>query len=191
MGLDSVQLLVDIENHFGIQIPDSDAEKINTVQAMVNVVAKYLNIEVNDMYLKKETLRIINNALNSEDLINREISYSDFIFKTLDPFNDKVWDTLSQMTGLVLPKPFIAGIGHNKVFSFLAWNPKYEWEKVTAGHFIDAVCARNHEKLIDRKNISDIYEILVSIIAITVESIGVDYYEVEPEKSFTNDLGID
>ncbi len=191
MGLDSVQLLVDIETHFEIQILDSDAAKINTVQDMVNMVAIYLNIETNDLSLKKEMLQIINQALKLEGLINDEISDSDFIFKTLNPQNDELWDSIAQKTDLVLPKPYLPDKNHRKLFSSLVWTPKYEWKKVTAGHFIDAVCARNHEKLIDRKNISDIYEILVSIIAITVESIGVDYYEVEPEKSFTNDLGID
>lgn len=191
MGLDSVLLLVEIEQYFGIEILNSDAEKITTVQEMVNMVAKYLRIEANDLSLKDDMLQMINQALKLEGLINDEISYSDFIFKILDPLNDKQWNSIAQKTGLVLPKPYTSDKSPSKWLSFLEWTPKYKWEKITAGHFIDAVCACNHKKLIDPKNITDVYEILVSVIAITVDCIGVDYYEVEPEKSFTNDLGID
>ena len=32
MGLDSVELVMSVENKFGIRIPDTDCEKIYTVQ---------------------------------------------------------------------------------------------------------------------------------------------------------------
>ena len=32
MGLDSIELVMEIENYFGIQIPDAEAEKIYTIQ---------------------------------------------------------------------------------------------------------------------------------------------------------------
>ncbi|MBO9702048.1 MAG: hypothetical protein J7604_17705 [Sporocytophaga sp.] len=191
MGLDSVLLLIEIEQYFGIEILNSDAEKINTVQDMVNMVARYLSIEANDFPLKDDMLQMINQALKLEGLINDDIYYSDFIFKTIDPLNEESWDSIAQKTGLVLPKPYVSDQSPSKWLSFLKWIPKYKWEKITAGHFIDAVCACNHQKLVDPKNITDIYEILVSVIAITVDCIGVDYYEIEMEKSFTNDLGID
>jgi acyl carrier protein len=47
MGLDSVELLMDIENFFSIQIPDTEAEKIYTIQNMVDSVAAHLNISKN------------------------------------------------------------------------------------------------------------------------------------------------
>ncbi|MET3878712.1 phosphopantetheine-binding protein [Chitinophaga sp. OAE865] len=44
MGLDSVELLVTFEKHFGIGIPDAEAETIFTVQDMTDVIAKHLAI---------------------------------------------------------------------------------------------------------------------------------------------------
>ena len=43
MGLDTVDLLMKVENHFSISIPDSEAEEIVTVQHYYDAVAKHLN----------------------------------------------------------------------------------------------------------------------------------------------------
>src|SRR5512133_3892491 len=42
MGLDSVELVMEVENTFGIQIPDSVAEKIITVEDFHNAVWEYV-----------------------------------------------------------------------------------------------------------------------------------------------------
>jgi acyl carrier protein len=40
-SLDTVELIMELENEFGIQIPDEDAEKIGTVQQAIDyIVAK-------------------------------------------------------------------------------------------------------------------------------------------------------
>jgi acyl carrier protein len=40
MGLDTVELIVKIEQHFAISIPNIDAEKIHTVQDLCDTVAR-------------------------------------------------------------------------------------------------------------------------------------------------------
>lgn len=37
-SLDTVELIMELENEFGVQIPDEDAEKIGTVQQAVDYV---------------------------------------------------------------------------------------------------------------------------------------------------------
>ncbi len=40
-SLDTVELIMELENEFGVQIPDEDAEKIGTVQQAIDyIVAK-------------------------------------------------------------------------------------------------------------------------------------------------------
>jgi acyl carrier protein len=39
-SLDTVELIMEFENKFGIQIPDEDAEKIATVQDAINYIAE-------------------------------------------------------------------------------------------------------------------------------------------------------
>jgi len=39
-SLDTVELIMELENEFDIQIPDEDAEKISTVQQAIDYIAK-------------------------------------------------------------------------------------------------------------------------------------------------------
>ncbi len=39
-SLDTVELIMEFENKFGIQIPDEEAEKISTVQDAINYIAE-------------------------------------------------------------------------------------------------------------------------------------------------------
>ena len=42
-SLDTVELVMGLETEFGIEIPDEDAEKINTVQAAINYSTEHQN----------------------------------------------------------------------------------------------------------------------------------------------------
>lgn len=42
MGLDTVELLMKVEEHFAISIPDPEAERIATVQDYYDTVARHL-----------------------------------------------------------------------------------------------------------------------------------------------------
>ena len=39
-SLDTVELIMELENEFGVQIPDEDAEKIGTVQQAIDYILK-------------------------------------------------------------------------------------------------------------------------------------------------------
>jgi len=39
-SLDTVELVMDLEEHFGIEIPDEDAEKLKTVKDALDYIAK-------------------------------------------------------------------------------------------------------------------------------------------------------
>jgi hypothetical protein len=67
----------------------------------------------------------------------------------------------------------------------------YDWLSINGEQFVAAICAKNCDELINREHIKSTYEIYIAVTSITVNKIGVDYYEIAPEKSFTTDLGID
>jgi acyl carrier protein len=195
MGLDSVELLMDIEDYFGITISDSEAEKIYTVQQMVDTVANLLNIKDETADLRDVILERVNHALIKLEITSDPINPSDFISSYLSPENKESWDAFVGELQLKVPKPDTIkenkSIFINKIMKVVHWLPLYDWRLVTVNQFIDAVCAMNYEKYTSPGQIKSKFEIYAAVCAITVNKIGVDYYEVTPEKSFTADLGID
>ena len=196
MGLDSVELVMEIENYFGISIPDPEAEKAVTVQAMVDIVARHLNATNNSSELRDKIFERVNSALLRLGLINVPVTLTDYISIYLSPDNDESWKAFKNELQLDIPRPdmIIQKESKNiidKLKFAISFKPMYEWSSITVDQFIAALCAINHNELIDRKNIKNTYEIYIAVTAITVDKIGVDYYEITPEKSFTSDLGVD
>lgn len=73
MGLDSVELLMEFENYFHIQIPAPEAEKIYTIQNMTDIVAKHLHVSENSTTLKMRIFHKIVDSLQKSSLANNEI----------------------------------------------------------------------------------------------------------------------
>ncbi len=195
MGLDSVELVMEVEKYFGISIPDPEAEKVYTVQAMVDTVARHLNISNDSTELRDKIFVRVNQALLKLGLTDMSVTLTEYISTYLSPKNKETWEAFKNELLLDVPKPdtiqrdskrFI-----DKIKFAMSWTPMYDWLSVTIDQFIAAICANNHEELIDREHIQSTYEIYVMVTAITVDKIGIEYYEIAPEKSFTTDLGVD
>jgi acyl carrier protein len=192
MGLDSVELLVSFEEYFNIQVPDLEAEKIRTVQEMVDSVATHLEISNNSIELKLELFEKLKSLLIQIGVADQTLTLSDTIFNLLDPNDKESWVKISEGLGLNVPQPFIKSDSIiNKLFRSVTWTPKYDWKTVTVDQFVTAIYADNYAKIIDNKAIKNKYEILIAVIAITVDKLGVDLYEVQPDKNFVKDFGID
>jgi len=191
MGLDSVELLVSFENYFNIRISDLEAEKIGSVGEMVNCVSKHLNITNQDESLKQDFFEKLKSTLIQNELADKSLSYTDRIFSILDPDNKETWAKISKQLDLRIPQPFREADTFLKKVFFSGWRPKYNWKDVSVDQFITAICADNYEKFIDPKSFKTKYEILVAITAITSDKLGLDVYEVQPEKQFAEDFGID
>lgn len=192
MGLDSVELLVSFENYFNIQVSDLEAEKIYTVQNMIDCVSKHLGITNTDSKLKMELFNKLKHQLIKSELADSNLTISNTIFNILKPDDLENWNKISKNIELNIPKPYIEPENKaKKLFYSINWKPKYNWKDITIEQFITAIYAYNFEKIINSKSINNKYEIFIAIIAITVDKIGVDFYEVQPEKSFVNDFGID
>jgi hypothetical protein len=195
MGLDSVELVLEIEKYFEIQISDAEAEKISTVQDMVDVVASHLNISDNSANLRDDILQRINDALLKLGLIEKEIKLDERIVRYISPQDERFWKVLEDELQLKVPPIETINKKANrlidKIKSAFNLGPLYKAEETSVEEFIAAICAANDKQLIDRKTIKSTYEIYIGVIGVTVDKIGVDYYEITPQKAFTNDLGVD
>ena len=120
---------------------------------------------------------------------------SDLISNYLSPVNKDNWKTFQNLLGLEVPKPTVVNTASNKfsdkLKKLINWTPMYDWNTITIEQFTNAVCANNYLTLLNQNNITCKHEIYIGVMGITVDKIGVEYYEILPEKSFTSDLGID
>ena len=195
MGLDSVELVIEIENFFSIEILDEEAERLYTIQDMVDTVAAHLNIIKTDMKLRDTMFRDVALRIRELTKTNGEIELSDLACNYIKPEEQEKWQYLSKELNLSVPKPDrVRKYGNklsDKVISLFSMPQMYNWTDITFDQFVTAICANNYLDLIKKANITSKYEIYVAVMGITVDKIGVHYYEIGPDKSFTSDLGVD
>ena len=197
MGLDSVELLMSFEYKFGIQVPDDEAEKIGTVEQMVDSVFEKIKINPNDKCLSQIIFYRIRRAFeefgNLKSIITPETKMSDLL-NTSDLESD--WEILEQKIGLKIPE--LVDLDKNKTLNkevrflgFKVYDRKEPVAENTIRKFTDWIISMNSDELISIENISSKYEIERIICAIIEDRIGVPLSEIELHHSFTTDLGID
>jgi acyl carrier protein len=195
MGLDGIELLMEIEKYFGIEIPDAEAEKLDTIQLMVDSVAGHLNITNESTELRHSIFQRLVNSFRSLGLTSQNINLSDLANQFVSVDDKKRWAELERSLSLSVPKPALIQKASNKiselVMNLISMPQQYDWQAITIEQFVDSICVRNYSTLIERTRIKNKYEIYVAVAAITVDKIGVDCYEIGPNKSFTQDLGVD
>lgn len=67
MGPDSVELIMEVEKHFSISIPDPEAEKAYTVGKLVDCVAGIMGVKGYDFSLREEYFVQIRKAIFEAD----------------------------------------------------------------------------------------------------------------------------
>lgn len=186
MGLDSVELLVETEKFFGINIPGTEAETITTLQKMTDVIAGHLHISDHSTALKRKVYDKVCQALVTLGFTDVPAGLDSPFFKCLDPRDRTSLQALEDELQWKLCRPFM---GRKNLFSY--FTSGYDWQTITTGQFIDALCAENHNVLIPGGKPQNTYEIYILVMVLTADKTGCDFYELGPDISFTNDLGID
>ncbi|NCT95382.1 MAG: hypothetical protein GXC72_13220 [Chitinophagaceae bacterium] len=192
MGLDSVELVMEVEKHFSIHIPDRDAEKASTVGKLVDCVAKTLNITTYDFSLRENTFLIIKDDIQKIAPNTPDFSIHSGVKETIDISDEPLIEGLESITGLKM-----TGISLNKnegnwgKLSSWIYEGEVDLKKISWKKYIDFILAANLEKAVTPLGYKSKYEIYLAIMRITVDKIGVDYAEIGIEKSFTDDLGVD
>ncbi len=194
MGLDSVELLMEWERYFNIEIPDLVAEKIGTVQNAVDAISTILNISDDKGELRKKIFGRLQNAISKTGLTNSPIDQSHLVSKIIPDNKKQTWEIIATELRLEIPFPPSAGSDNSlksKILRRISWTPKFNYSELTFSELTDVICGNNCKSLIDAKLIKTKYEIYIVLMAITVDKIGIDIYEFKPDKTFTGDFGID
>ena len=197
MGLDSVELVMSVEDKFGIRIPDAECERIYTVQDFADKVFEMISISPTDKCLTQIVFYQIRKALRNLTSIEKNITPD---MKISELFTQtelkKKWSQLKTELGLELPDlvalDFNPELGsHVKIFGIKTIERTTPVSKGTIRQLVDWIISLNRDKLIDIEKISSKYEIERIICGITEYNTGVPISEIELHHSFTNDLGID
>lgn len=195
MGLDSVELVMTIEDKFGIEIPNNECEQIHKVQEFADSVFEKIKISPNEKCLSQIIFYRIRKALeqfgNERQIITPNSIISEF-FNRINLDND--WKKFEKKIELKLPKLVDFDKNLNKEVKFLGFKIFDRTEPIaenTIRKLTDWIISINHEELIKIENISSKYEVERIICGIIEDRIGVPISEIELHHSITNDLGVD
>ncbi len=196
MGLDSIELLMEVEKYFSISIPDNEAEKAYTVGNLVDCVANILNVEKFDFSLRTETFNKIKGHIKLLCKTSVDFKITDKVKDHLDLNNKLLIQDLENILKLELVGINKTEILNNNYISRLkAWisfSTMYvDFKEITWKKYIDILLAYHLVWKSKPDSFNSKYEIYLAIMQITVDKIGVDYSEIGIEKSFTDDLGVD
>ena len=198
MGLDSVTLVVDVEKHFDISIPNGEAEKIYTVQDFADCV--FTKVTVNPSHKCRSQIlfyRLRSFFVDKLGVDRKEI-HPDRKLKDLIHINELkgTWAQIEECLLVKLPDlsqlDFDRTIGKEIRFLGLKfWIRKTPVTDGTIGDLVNWTLSLNHTKFIDPRNLcskADIERIITGIIS---ESCGIPVDEIKLEHGIVNDLGLD
>lgn len=190
MGLDSVELIMDVEKHFSISIPDPEAEKAATVGKLVDCVAAILGVDKYDFTVRDKTFNLVKEKLLTLVPDLQDFHLTTNVSDTLD-FNDKtLLGSLENSLNLKLPSFGEKG-SISKILERFHIFRTLDLDTISWERYMDIILAHNLERLNPPLQYTSKYEIYIAVMRITVDKIGVDYVEIGLEKSFTDDLGVD
>jgi acyl carrier protein len=105
MGLDSIELLMEVEKTFGINIPDKEAEKIRTVGDFYEVVWHHLYDRHSNKCTSQVLFYKLRKAFNEQFAVDRNSVYPDSSPNDYFPKKDrrKAYGQFEKETALELP----------------------------------------------------------------------------------------
>ncbi len=182
MGLDSVELVMAIEEEFGLDIPDRDAEKMITV----GDVYEWLKVRIASAdpvaCLTQRVFYKLRRALIQNYRLERHNIAPDTRLTDLLPLNiiEDGWPFLQMFIDLKTP-PFKVA---NEILGF-----RLSEESLTMRQLVESLIVINGRSLAPQRDSEE--EIWHRLVRVFVRQTNVRAEQVKPEASITRDLGID
>ena len=197
MGLDSVQLVIDIEDIFNIQIPDKECEQICTVEDFANIVKKYVVLYPNQECLTQHVFYKLRRSFEMIGDSRNEILPNSVISHLLPSCDLKYWWSVFQ-DELELKIPLLHKTDLDKSINStinLFGVPILKRAKPITQNslriLIDWILVINHAQFINPLKVKNRYEIERVIIGIIHTNCAVPIDEIFLRSEICNDFGID
>lgn len=203
MGLDSVELIVEVEKFFNIEIPDNDVEQVFTVEDFAKTVSNHLTFQLIESDIFEEIFNKIRDYFVHKLLCKIDSFQLELPLENLFIYDDKegTWNKMQQYLALKIPKLSNTDLIENyqpKSVRFFGVTIDTSFKKQpilrdkTVKDLVDWIISINYKSLlINPQKISNLYEVERAIVGITSEKCGIDVQDIELYHRFTNDLGID
>jgi acyl carrier protein len=182
MGLDSVELVMALEEEFGIDIPDDDAETMVTVGNVyewlkVKIAATTPIACLTQKIFYKLRPALIENYQLERHVLSPDTRLSDML--SLEVIEDG-WPYLQMFFDLKTPKFRVA----NEILGF-----RLTQDSLTLRELVEALIMLNGRAMAPQQDTEQ--EIWHRLVRVFVRQANVRAEEVKPGASITRDLGID
>lgn len=233
MGLDSVELVMDVEKTFGIEIPDSEAEKIFTVGDLHEAVWRRVTKSSTQTCKSQALFYELRGYAIGKFSVSRKMFRPDNLMDEIIPYTNRrilyhhfakdnnlkfpslilsdTWNTILISVGcLLIGVSLLLAIFLYNFFSYrgsifflpvigmlITWifsqmlNPKRIYiEPKRVKDFTKMVLAMNYGSYASEMGVNrmEMESVINHLIA---EKSGLDLEEIQPEKKFGDDLGLD
>jgi hypothetical protein len=197
MSLDSLAILVSVEEHFGITISDAEARNILTVQDLADCAFAKVTIDPTEkcksqlLFYKFRSYFVEKHQIKG-DQVRPDTRIEGLIRGDLR----ELWMDLSKYVKLNLPSLTDLDIHPEKdkdikIFGLKVWTRRPPLIKSTIGELVNWTLSKNYSAWFDPKSLlnkSDVEKVVVGIIS---ESVGIPVEEIQLKHRITYDLGID
>ena len=176
MGLDTVELIMEFENHFNIHFKDEEIQKISRVGEVSNLICQMINIhsenkdEFDSLYVSFQNY--FGNNIQLNDKISNYLEVNNYKYLS-DYLNLKVKNYSNILKYVFLDHHFI------------------KWEELTVEEFINGILIRNCKHLFDNNSPKTIYQVYLIVGNIILDRINCPVYDIQSYASITKDLRID
>lgn len=191
MSLDTVELVWNIEKHFGLRLPDAECARIGTVGEM----AQWLGAQLGTLAERNSAARAtIMRQL--QQLFEPRLAAEDTLLRVLLPDKEAsiaCGQQLTATTGLLWPDLTFEVVVPPRCWLgnwFPAFVPKPLLPTDTFGNLVNWTVAHNYQKLLTPP-FDNQFDVEQAVIGLTSFQSGVSEQEITLASSFTNDLGMD
>lgn len=189
MGLDSVELVMAFEHFFEIEVPNDRAAEVRTVGDMVDEICRLRNVKLpNDGWQNDFAERI---CVALRDVSgDPSVKPEDRVFEKIPQEEIDKWKNVHSLLNLRLPFMY-PNNGSRQWYEFWKHKNVEGWNECSVMEFAGCVVAENYGVLLDPQQIATRQQVFLVVKGITSERMGLHPYEIQPDKSFTKDLGVD
>lgn len=183
MGLDSVELILSIEEEFGIEFPDEVLDKITTVGQIYDYLREQLRSIPSSTCFTQRLFYRLRRAIMQTYSIPRDVITLDMKLSEWMPMeeSEEGWPYVQVTTGL-------EGLEFEKTFLWL-FKFGYTPHNSTMRDLVYAmITAHNLDLAIDRGSDEELWLKLVNVF---VRQLNLSPMEIRPESRLAKDLGID